>query len=58
MKAPPDELAQSLAAFLETLPGHKQFLIAYSGGLDSHVLLHLMACLGREAGYSVSGQYM
>ena len=45
--------AESLAAFLETLPGRKQFLLAYSGGLDSHVLLHLMARLCAEAGYSL-----
>ena len=48
-----DELTQNLSAFLETLPGQKQFLIAYSGGLDSHVLLHLAACLGKESGYGI-----
>ena len=51
--SPADELSQNLSAFLETLPGHKQFLIAYSGGLDSHVLLHLMVCLREEAGYGI-----
>ena len=39
---------ENLSAFLETLPKRKRFLIAYSGGLDSHVLLHSMAGLGRE----------
>lgn len=52
-ESPPDELTQNLSAFLETLPGHKQFLIAYSGGLDSHVLLHLMVCLGKHTDISV-----
>lgn len=52
-ESPPDELTQNLSAFLETLPDHKQFLIAYSGGLDSHVLLHLVNRLGRESGYGV-----
>ena len=40
---------ESVAAFLETLPERERFLIAYSGGMDSHVLLHLMACLRPEA---------
>ena len=44
---------ENLSAFLETIPGRKRFLIAYSGGLDSHVLLHLMACLSREFDYSI-----
>ncbi len=35
----PELIAQKLASFTS----HKKFLIAYSGGLDSHVLLHLMA---------------
>jgi len=35
----PDVIVQTLASFAS----HKKFLIAYSGGLDSHVLLHLMA---------------
>ena len=42
---------ESIAAFLDTVPGRKRFLIAYSGGLDSHVLLHLMARLGKESDY-------
>ena len=43
---------ESLAAFLETLPDSERFLIAYSGGMDSRVLLHLMASLNPDAGYS------
>ena len=49
----PDELTQNLSAFLETLPSRKRFLIAYSGGLDSHVLLHLMVCLSEASGYDI-----
>lgn len=49
---------ENLSAFLHTIPNHKRFLIAYSGGLDSHVLLHLMASLGREAGYSMRAVYV
>ena len=44
---------ENLSAFLDTIPNHKRFLIAYSGGMDSHVLLHLMVCLGREGGFGV-----
>ena len=43
------KLSENLSAFLETLPSCKRFLIAYSGGLDSHVLLHLMAALDEES---------
>ena len=43
------KLSENLSAFLETLPSRKRFLIAYSGGLDSHVLLHLMAALDEES---------
>ena len=45
--------AESLAAFLEMLPGSKRYLLAYSGGLDSHVLLHLLAQPGAAAGYGL-----
>ena len=38
-------VAMALSSFLQTLPGCKRFLIAYSGGMDSHVLLHLLAGL-------------
>ena len=53
VKQPMQVNTENLSAFLETLPGRKRFLIAYSGGLDSHVLLHLMVCLQEEAGYSI-----
>ena len=48
-----DGLIRNLSAFLETLPGRKQFLVAYSGGLDSHALLHLMARVREESGYGI-----
>ena len=44
---------ENLSAFLDTIPNSKRYLIAYSGGLDSHVLLHLTASLGREGGFGV-----
>ena len=47
------KLSENLSAFLETLPSCKRFLIAYSGGLDSHVLLHLMATLDEESGVCI-----
>ena len=44
---------EGITAFLDTLSGSRRYLVAYSGGMDSHVLLHLLACLGRETGYEV-----
>ncbi len=49
---------ESVAAFIETLPQRERFLIAYSGGLDSHVLLHLMASLSREGGYRIRAAHV
>ena len=40
--------AESVAAFLAALSDSRQYLLAYSGGMDSHVLLHLLAGLGQE----------
>lgn len=34
---------EKIIALLESIPAAKRFLIAYSGGLDSHVLLHALA---------------
>lgn len=42
--------AESVAAFLATLSESRQYLLAYSGGMDSHVLLHLLAGLERQGG--------
>ena len=49
---------ESLAAFLDSLSGCQRFLVAYSGGLDSHVLLHLMTCLREEAGYRIGAVHV
>ncbi|MCV6639498.1 tRNA lysidine(34) synthetase TilS [Candidatus Albibeggiatoa sp. nov. NOAA] len=39
----PISLATQLSNFLSTLPTTQHIWIAYSGGVDSHVLLHLLA---------------
>ena len=52
------KLSENLSAFLETLPSCKRFLIAYSGGLDSHVLLHLMASLDEESGVCIKALHI
>ena len=39
---------ETFASFLKTLPDCKRFLIAYSGGMDSHVLLHLISSVKPE----------
>ena len=52
-KRPIQPDVKSIAAFLDTLSENKQYLVAYSGGMDSHVLLHLMVSLVREADYSI-----
>lgn len=36
----------------------KNFLVAYSGGLDSHVLLHLMAAISQSTDLSVRAMYV
>ncbi len=41
----PLQPAEALAEFLNTQPDLTQLTVAYSGGLDSHVLLHLVAGL-------------
>ncbi len=41
--------AESIAAFLDTLPDAGRYLVAYSGGLDSHVLLFLMSTLAKDS---------
>lgn len=34
---------ETFSSYLKTLPACQRFLVAYSGGMDSHVLLHLIA---------------
>ncbi|MEN8261093.1 MAG: tRNA lysidine(34) synthetase TilS [Pseudomonadota bacterium] len=41
-----DLTVQTFLTVLESLPRAERYLIAYSGGLDSHVLLHLCAAIG------------
>ncbi len=38
---------EALAWFITSRPADRGFCIAYSGGVDSHVLLHALACLRR-----------
>ncbi len=41
-------IVDRIQAVLRDLPQPEQYVIAYSGGLDSHVLLHLMATLRNQ----------
>jgi len=41
-----DPVAAALRDFLQAHPGYRQVRIAFSGGLDSTVLLHAAVCLG------------
>ena len=50
--------SENLSTFLDTIPNCNRFLIAYSGGMDSHVLLHLMASLNPDAGYSTKAVHI
>jgi tRNA(Ile)-lysidine synthase len=40
------DITDHLRRFLQTLPPAGRYLVAYSGGLDSHVLLHALNALG------------
>ncbi len=44
MSAPSTQLLQQLGVALQAMPAHR-YWVAYSGGVDSHVLLHAMAAL-------------
>ncbi len=41
---------ETLHTFLETLPWTRRYLVGYSGGVDSHVLLHALARLRDQVG--------
>lgn len=45
-----ESLFNEVKTFCLTQGSHKNFWIAYSGGLDSHVLLHICARLQKECG--------
>jgi len=45
---------RELALVLDSLTSARNFLVAYSGGMDSHVLLHAMSMLARERRIAVS----
>ena len=49
---------QALAAKLAHLPRSGRWWVAYSGGCDSHVLLHVMAGLREQLGFSLSAIYI
>jgi len=42
------QILQTLKKFLEQIPENSRVIIAYSGGVDSHVLLHAIALLRSE----------
>lgn len=44
----PSLAAQQLLQFFASLPDNRRYWVAYSGGLDSHVLLHLLAQLREQ----------
>lgn len=51
--------AQALHQQLLSYTSSKKFLIAYSGGLDSHVLLHMMASIRESlAGFQIRAMYV
>ncbi len=54
----PQSLRQHLLSTLLSLPSASRYWIAYSGGLDSTVLLHLMAGLRDELGKEVSALHI
>ncbi len=45
--------ADYLPAFLRALPGSGPYFVAYSGGLDSHVLLHALCSVKSQLGADV-----
>jgi len=49
---------QQLHQYLSSLTSSKSFLIAYSGGLDSHVLLHLMKTISQTSDINIRALYV
>ncbi len=58
MTAPRDELAARVAAFLRRHPPGERLAVGYSGGLDSTVLLHLLAGLRDEHAFHLSAVHV
>ncbi len=54
----PQSLRQHLLSTLRALPPARRYLVAFSGGLDSTVLLHLMAGLGHEFAGKISALHI
>lgn len=48
MSFSPEKLLAQLREYKQSLAGVRRFWVAYSGGLDSHVLLHVLANAGTE----------
>lgn len=58
MTAPGTGLAARLAAFLRRHPPGRRLCVGYSGGLDSSVLLHLLAGLRAECDYQLGAVHV
>ncbi len=58
MTTPRGELAARVAAFLRRHPPGGRLAVGYSGGLDSTVLLHLLAGLRDEHAFSLSAVHV
>jgi tRNA(Ile)-lysidine synthase len=54
----PQSLRHHLLSTLQALPPARRYLVAFSGGLDSTVLLHLMAGLRGELGAEVAALHI
>lgn len=54
----PHQLRQYLLTAIQAFPPVPHFRVAFSGGLDSSVLLHLMACIRGELGAELSALHI
>ena len=54
----PHALAQTLLSTLQTLSSASRYWVAFSGGLDSTVLLHLMSSLRDELNVPLSALHV
>mgnify|MGYP001011390522 CR=1 FL=1 len=53
-----DVLVEQLARFFRAHASGKNILLAYSGGMDSHVLLHLLADLRKTFSFQLRAMYI